>query len=57
VRQDLDVAAATAMLTGILFADAMGRDILPTLFRSDEQTSISTYVDLFLRAILATERS
>jgi len=55
LRQDLDVAVATAMLTGILFADAMGRDILPALFQSDHETSIAAYVDLFLRAITAPE--
>lgn len=57
LRQELDVAVATAMLTGILFADAMGRDILPALFQSDQETSIAAYVDLFLRAITAPETS
>jgi AcrR family transcriptional regulator len=55
VRQDLDVHAAAAMLTGVLFADAMGRDIIPSLFHNDAQTSIAQYLDLFLRGIRATE--
>lgn len=55
LRPDVNIAIATAMLTGILFADAMGRDILPSLFQSDLETSIAAYVDLFLRAILAPE--
>lgn len=55
VRQDVDLHAASAMLTGVLFADAMGRDIIPDLFRSDAPTSIAEYLDLFLRAIRASE--
>jgi AcrR family transcriptional regulator len=57
VRAELDVAVATAMLTGILFADAMGRDILPALFQRDHESSIATYIDLFLRAITAQEQT
>lgn len=57
LRADVDVSVATAMLTGILFADAMGRDILPDLFQSDDRTSIAAYLDLFLRAVLAPEPS
>lgn len=55
VRQDLDLHTASAMLTGVLFADAMGRDIIPDLFRSDAPASIAEYLDLFLRAIRASE--
>lgn len=55
VRKDLSLQTAAAMLTGVLFADAMGRDIMPELFESDAETSIAQYLDLFLRAIRATE--
>ncbi|MDZ4673643.1 MAG: helix-turn-helix domain-containing protein [Gemmatimonadota bacterium] len=55
LRADVDVSVATAMLTGILFADAMGRDILPDLFQSDDRTSIAAYLDLLLRAVMAPE--
>lgn len=55
VRKDLSLQTAAAMLTGVLFADAMGRDILPELFEHDADTSIAHYLDLFLRAIRATE--
>lgn len=55
VRPELDLHAAAAMLTGVLFADAMGRDIIPDLFHTDAHTSIAEYLDLFLRAIRSTE--
>lgn len=55
VRQELDLHSASAMMTGILFADAMGRDIIPDLFHSDVPTSIAGYLDLFLRGIRTTE--
>lgn len=55
VRQDLDLHTTAMMLLGVLFADAIGRDILPALFRSDVETAIAQYVDLFLRAIRASE--
>ncbi|HEV8357107.1 MAG TPA: helix-turn-helix domain-containing protein [Gemmatimonadales bacterium] len=47
----LDTAAATAMLMGCLFADAMSRDILPSGYRSEPSRTIAHYVDLFLRGI------
>ncbi len=55
VRPELDLHAASAMLTGVLFADAMGRDIIPDLFHTDAHTSIAEYIDLFLRAVRARE--
>lgn len=55
VRTDVDLHTAAAMLTGVLFADAMGRDILPDLFHHDAEASITQYLDLFLRAIRASE--
>lgn len=57
VRPDVDLSVATAMLTGVLFADAMGRDILPHLFQTDDRTAVAAYLDLFLRAVMAPEIS
>jgi AcrR family transcriptional regulator len=45
-----DVAAAT-MLLGVLFADAMGRDIMPGMYRNDPDKAIDEYVRLFLRSV------
>jgi len=55
VRRDLDLRTAAAMLTGVLFADAMGRDIMPELFHSGAEESITQYLDLFLRGIRTSE--
>jgi outer membrane protein TolC/DNA-binding transcriptional regulator YbjK len=48
-----DAKAASAMLMGTLFADAMGRDMMPTMFPPVDRAP-STYVRLFLRALGAT---
>ena len=48
-----DAKPAAAMLLGTLFADAMGRDVMPTMF-PPEQTAPATYVRLFLKSIGAT---
>jgi hypothetical protein len=45
-----DVAAAT-MLLGVLFADAMGRDIMPGMYHNDPDKAIDEYVRLFLRSV------
>jgi hypothetical protein len=55
-RAEFDSAAATAMLMGCLFADAMSRDILPVVYRSEPERAIAEYVALFLRAIGAAAR-
>jgi hypothetical protein len=39
------------MLMGTLFADAMGRDVMPDLFGPDPDQAVEHYVDLLLRAI------
>jgi AcrR family transcriptional regulator len=44
-----DVAAA--MLMGALFGDAMGRDVVPEMFRTDPEQALVEYVRLFARAI------
>jgi AcrR family transcriptional regulator len=43
--------AAASMLMGTLFADAMGRDLIPQQYTQSEQQAIDEYVALFLRAI------
>lgn len=48
-----DARPAAAMLMGTIFADAMGRDLMPEMFPPREKAP-ATYVRLFLRAIGAT---
>jgi outer membrane protein len=48
-----DAKPAAAMLMGTLFADAMGRDMMPEIFPPEKQAP-ATYVRLFLRSIGAT---
>lgn len=48
-RFDPDIAAP--MFMGVLFADAMGRDVMPALYQNDPHRALTQYVDLFLRAI------
>ena len=56
--RELDIATAefseevaAALLMGTLFGDAMGRDVVPEMFRTDAQQSVVEYVRLFVRAI------
>jgi outer membrane protein TolC len=48
-----DAKPAAAMLMGALFADAMGRDMMPDMFPPEKQAP-AIYVRLFLRSIGAT---
>ena len=50
-KAQFDEAAASAMLMGALFADAMGRDIMPDLYRNEPEQALDEYVRLFLRSI------
>jgi AcrR family transcriptional regulator len=50
-KAPFDEAAASAMLLGVLFADAMGRDIMPDMYPKDPDQAVEQYVRLFLRAI------
>jgi AcrR family transcriptional regulator len=52
-RASADIDARTAALTffGALFADAMGRDVMPELYHPDVQESADHYATMFLRAI------
>ena len=50
-KAQFDEAAASAMLIGALFADAIGRDIMPDLYRNEPEQALEEYVRLFLRSI------
>lgn len=50
-RAEFNASAAAAMLTGVLFADVLGRDIMPDLYGRDPQTAIAEYVRIFLRGL------
>ena len=49
--RDWDPHAASAMLMGTLFSDAMGRDMMPEKYPYPEAEAPAQYVALFLRAI------
>jgi AcrR family transcriptional regulator len=51
-----EVDAAAAMLISALFADAMGREMMPTLYPQPESGAAALYARLFLRAIGCGER-
>ena len=50
-RAEFDPSAAAALLIGTLFADAMGRDIMPDLYANQPEKALKEYVALFLRGI------
>jgi hypothetical protein len=50
-KAPFDEVAASAMLMGVLFADAMGRDIMRDIYRNDPDDALDQYIRLFLRAI------
>jgi AcrR family transcriptional regulator len=50
-KAPFDEVAASTMLMGVLFADAMGRDIMPDMYQNDPDEALDHYVRLFLRAI------
>ena len=50
-KAQFDEVAASAMLIGVLFADAMGRDIMPDLYRNQPDEAVEQYVQLFLRGL------
>ncbi len=50
-KAPFDDVAASTMLMGVLFADAMGRDIMPDMYRNDPDEALDEYVRLFLRSI------
>ncbi len=50
-KAPFDETAASAMLIGALFADAMGRDIMPGLYRNEPEEAVEQYLQLFLRGL------
>ena len=50
IARDMSLATAVAMLTGTLFADAMGRDIKKHTFPA-ERTAVAEYIALFVRGL------
>jgi AcrR family transcriptional regulator len=55
VAADFVPAAAAAMLMGVLFSDAMGRDPMPERYPYTMRDGITHYLSLFLRAVGARE--
>ena len=43
------------MFMGTLFADAITRDILPSLYPDSPEVSVDQYLDLFARALALKE--
>jgi AcrR family transcriptional regulator len=52
-----EIATACSMLFGVLYADAMGRDVVPTLFPVAPEHAAAAYVRLFLQALGIAESS
>jgi AcrR family transcriptional regulator len=50
-RAEFDPATAAALLMGGLFADAVGRDIMPHMYANEPDEALREYVALFLRGI------
>jgi hypothetical protein len=48
---DIDARTAARVLFGSLFADAMGRDVMPELYDESLEESADHYATVFLRAI------
>lgn len=49
--RDADVETSCSMLFSALFGDAMGRDIVPTVYPQPEQEATTRYVRAFLRSL------
>ena len=48
---DVDTAVASSVLSGVVFADAMGRDVHPQCYPYSAEEAPQRYVTFFLRAI------
>jgi AcrR family transcriptional regulator len=48
---EFDECVAATMLMGVLFADAMGRDIMRDMFPREPEETLREYVRLFLRGL------
>ena len=55
IAPDIDLRAATTMFMGTLFADAISRDILPSMYPDSPEASVNQYLDLFARALALKE--
>ena len=55
IAPDIDLRAATTMFMGTLFADAITRDILPSMYPDSPEASVDQYLDLFARALALKE--
>ena len=51
IRADFDPKTAAAMLMGALFADAMGRDMMPDVYPQPVPEAAHTYSELLLQAL------
>jgi AcrR family transcriptional regulator len=49
--ESVEPRAAAAMLLGTLFADAIGRDLVPDMYAIPTEEAVTQYVSLFLRGI------
>jgi AcrR family transcriptional regulator len=50
-KAQFDEGAASTMLMGVLFADAMARDIMPDMYRNEPDQALDEYIRLFLRSV------
>ncbi|GEM_PF-456882 len=48
---EADVEAAISMLMSALFADAMGREVMPAMYPAPRDAAAAAYVGVFLRAL------
>jgi AcrR family transcriptional regulator len=46
-----DERVAATMLMGVLFSDAIGRDIVPDMYANEPEAAVTDYLALFLRGI------
>ena len=51
IQDDFDARAASAMLIGTIFSDAMGRDMMPDIYPSTPAGAVEQYTTLILKAI------
>jgi AcrR family transcriptional regulator len=49
--ESVEPRSAAAMLLGTLFADAIGRDLIPDMYAIPSEEAVTQYVTLFLRGI------
>src|SRR6266513_1757554 len=51
IRADFEPKTAAAMLMGAIFADAMGRDMMPDVYPQPESKAAQQYTQLLLRSL------